>query len=281
MFPRLRYSVLHSSILGVVSSCIGRVGKNFAVNGAAQEGRGVQLNTKDHCYRALCTLPPRCTRHGVDVDQLLWRLLADVKQRFDLARNVPNEAERLSWELPRFLDLAARKGRLLIVIDGLHRLQDKSGKHTDIGTYAVQRGSQAAILDKFHGPTCSHGPGTQLKPSSFPRAPAITPSQGGRPGCSGSLSTFLEMFESSSRRRTPIQTTSSFTSRKLGNTWPTPTRRCSSPNHLEPPAGARRKPPAVAVAALEALAEQEEHSKAWRRRTKGRPSTRAVIAGER
>ena len=64
----------------------------------------------------------------MDVDQLLWRLLADVKQRFDLARNVPNEAERLSWELPRFLDLAARKGRVIIVIDGLHRLQDKSGK---------------------------------------------------------------------------------------------------------------------------------------------------------
>ncbi|CAM9179945.1 unnamed protein product [Ectocarpus fasciculatus] len=68
-----------------------------------------------------------CTRHGVDVDQLLWRLLADVKQRFDLARNVPNEAERLSWELPRFLDLAAREGRVIIVVDGLHRLQDKNG----------------------------------------------------------------------------------------------------------------------------------------------------------
>ncbi|CAM9111400.1 unnamed protein product, partial [Laminaria digitata] len=73
-----------------------------------------------------------CTRHGVDVDQLLWRLLADVKQRFDLARNVPNEAERLSWELPRFLDLAARKGRLVIVIDGLHRLQDKNGAETGL-----------------------------------------------------------------------------------------------------------------------------------------------------
>ncbi|CAM9102993.1 unnamed protein product, partial [Hapterophycus canaliculatus] len=73
-----------------------------------------------------------CTRHGVDVNQLLWRLLADVKQRFDLARNVPDEAERLSWELPRFLDLAARKGRVIIVIDGLHRLQDKNGGETGL-----------------------------------------------------------------------------------------------------------------------------------------------------
>lgn len=70
----------------------------------------------------------RCTRHGVDVNQLLWRLLADLKHRFDLSRTVPNEAERLSWELPRFLDLARRKGRVIIVIDGLHRLQDKHGE---------------------------------------------------------------------------------------------------------------------------------------------------------
>lgn len=82
----------------------------------------------------------RCTRHGVDVDQLLWRLLADVKQRFDLARNVPNEAERLSWELPRFLDLAARKGRVIIVIDGLHRLQDKSGKEAPRRSSSVPYG---------------------------------------------------------------------------------------------------------------------------------------------
>lgn len=90
-----------------------------------------------------CGIHIRCTRHGVNVDQLLWRLLADVKQRFDLARNVPNEAERLSWELPRFLDLAARKGRLVIVIDGLHRLQDKNGDHQQ------RTGDTRAVLNRM------------------------------------------------------------------------------------------------------------------------------------
>lgn len=71
----------------------------------------------------------RCTRRGVDVDQLLWRLLADLKERFDLARTVPKEADRLSWELPRFLELAGRKGGVIIVIDGLHRVQSKNGDH--------------------------------------------------------------------------------------------------------------------------------------------------------
>ena len=73
----------------------------------------------------------RCTRRGVDVDQLLWRLLEDLKQRFDLARNVPNDADRLSWELPRFLELAGRKGRVIIAIDGLHRVQDKNGDYSN------------------------------------------------------------------------------------------------------------------------------------------------------
>lgn len=70
----------------------------------------------------------RCTRQGVDVEQLLWRLLADLKQHFNLARNIPSEAARLSWELPGFLELAARKGLVIIIIDGLHRLQDKNGE---------------------------------------------------------------------------------------------------------------------------------------------------------
>ena len=69
-----------------------------------------------------------CTRHGVDVDQLLWRLLSNLKQRFDLAISVPSEAARLSWDFPRFLELAARKGHVIIVVDGLHRLQDKTGE---------------------------------------------------------------------------------------------------------------------------------------------------------
>ena len=63
-----------------------------------------------------------CTRQSTNVNSLLRRLMLDLRQRFDLAREVPIAQERLSWELPRFLEMAAKRGRLLIVIDGLHRL---------------------------------------------------------------------------------------------------------------------------------------------------------------
>ena len=35
--------------------------------------------------------------------------------------------EKLSWDFPRFLELAVRKGRVLLVIDGVHRLRTETG----------------------------------------------------------------------------------------------------------------------------------------------------------
>ena len=63
-----------------------------------------------------------CTRQSLNVNSLVRRLMVDLKSRFDLSREVPIAQERLSWELPRFLEMAAKRGRLIIVIDGLHRL---------------------------------------------------------------------------------------------------------------------------------------------------------------
>ena len=48
---------------------------------------------------------------------------------------MPATQEQLPWELPRFLELAAKKGRILIVIDGVGRLQQKGegGSETEAG----------------------------------------------------------------------------------------------------------------------------------------------------
>ena len=59
---------------------------------------------------------------------LLRRLITDLKNRFELSRDVPSSQTRLSWDLPRFLELASKKGKLVIVIDGLHRLESNEGK---------------------------------------------------------------------------------------------------------------------------------------------------------
>ena len=56
-----------------------------------------------------------CTRQSMDVNNLMRRLMIDLKQRFELSRNVSLTQARLSWDLPRFLELAAKKGKIIIV----------------------------------------------------------------------------------------------------------------------------------------------------------------------
>ena len=63
-----------------------------------------------------------CSRQSMNVNSLIRRLMHDLKSRFDLVRDVPMAQDRLSWELPRFFEMAAKRGRLIIVIDGIHRL---------------------------------------------------------------------------------------------------------------------------------------------------------------
>jgi nephrocystin-3 len=69
-----------------------------------------------------------CTRQSMDVNNLMRRLMVDLKKRFELSRDVPLAQSRLSWDFPRFLELAAKKGKVIIVIDGLHRLQSTGGE---------------------------------------------------------------------------------------------------------------------------------------------------------
>jgi GTPase SAR1 family protein len=70
-----------------------------------------------------------CTRQSMDVNSLMRRLMTDLKNRFELSRDVPVTQARLSWDLPRFLDLAAKKGKtIIVVIDGLHRLESQEGE---------------------------------------------------------------------------------------------------------------------------------------------------------
>jgi hypothetical protein len=68
-----------------------------------------------------------CTRQSMDVHNLMRRMMRDLKARFELSRNVPRTQSRLSWDLPRFLELASKKGKVIIVIDGLHRLDSYNG----------------------------------------------------------------------------------------------------------------------------------------------------------
>lgn len=63
-----------------------------------------------------------CSRQSLNINSLLRRLMMELKSRFELSRELPSNQDRLSWELPRFLDAASRRGKIIVVIDGLHRI---------------------------------------------------------------------------------------------------------------------------------------------------------------
>ena len=58
--------------------------------------------------------------------------MMDLKSRFELSRELPNNQERLSWELPRFLDAASRRGKIIVVIDGLHRVANNDDSEANL-----------------------------------------------------------------------------------------------------------------------------------------------------
>ncbi|EGZ05057.1 hypothetical protein PHYSODRAFT_534718 [Phytophthora sojae] len=69
-----------------------------------------------------------CSRQSCSVSNLLERILREIKEYFELTKEIPDVEERLSWQFPRFLESASKKGRVIIVVDGLHRLHTNNGE---------------------------------------------------------------------------------------------------------------------------------------------------------
>lgn len=63
-----------------------------------------------------------CSRPSIQVHAMLRRLMTELAEYFDIARPVPKDDERLSWDLPRFLELAAKKGQVILLLDGVQNL---------------------------------------------------------------------------------------------------------------------------------------------------------------
>jgi len=73
-----------------------------------------------------------CSRQSLNINSLLRRLMLELKTRFELSREMPSNQERLSWELPRFLDATARRGKVIVVIDGLHRIANNDESEANL-----------------------------------------------------------------------------------------------------------------------------------------------------
>ena len=73
-----------------------------------------------------------CSRQSLNINSLIRRLIIDLKARFEITRDIPMTQERLSWELPRFLELASKRGKVIIVIDGIHRIATNDSNEANL-----------------------------------------------------------------------------------------------------------------------------------------------------
>jgi hypothetical protein len=73
-----------------------------------------------------------CSRQSLNINSLIRRLIMDLKARFEITRDVPTTQERLSWELPRFLELASKRGKVIVVVDGLHRIATNDSSEANL-----------------------------------------------------------------------------------------------------------------------------------------------------
>ena len=94
-----------------------------------------------------------CSRQSMNVNSLIRRLMHDLKDRFDLVRDVPIAADRLSWELPRFFEMASKKGHIIIVIDGIHRLLTNEDKEAGLAWLPVEFPPNVRIILTATSPT--------------------------------------------------------------------------------------------------------------------------------
>lgn len=104
------------------------VGKSaFLANWLARRKKMVQ-NWQSSYPEFIFTHVVGCSRQSCSVSNLLERVLREMKDYFELSKEVPEVEERLSWQFPKFLEAASKKGRVILVVDGLQRLRTTSGE---------------------------------------------------------------------------------------------------------------------------------------------------------
>lgn len=78
------------------------------------------------------------SKQSTNIYGLLRRIIVDLKNKFEIKRNIPLEQDRLPWELRHFLDLASKKGRVIIILDGLNKLSGNDDSDLGISWLPVE-----------------------------------------------------------------------------------------------------------------------------------------------
>ena len=83
------------------------------------------------------------------MDNLLYRLLSELNETFELNKEVPITEEKQMWQFPRFLEAASRHGNVILIVDGFERLRTNDGEGVlrwlPLGTFTFRHGTQSSL----------------------------------------------------------------------------------------------------------------------------------------
>ena len=65
------------------------------------------------------------TPQSADYTALLLRILGEIKRRYSISGEIPTDPQKLREAFPNWLSMAAARGKLILVLDGLNQLEEK------------------------------------------------------------------------------------------------------------------------------------------------------------
>lgn len=69
----------------------------------------------------------------------MLRLCRELKQKFNIAEEVPTDYYEVRQAFPKFLESAAAKGKVLLVLDAFNQLDESHFAHTVVSMCLVMR----------------------------------------------------------------------------------------------------------------------------------------------
>ncbi|MEW6386513.1 MAG: tetratricopeptide repeat protein [Thermodesulfobacteriota bacterium] len=65
--------------------------------------------------------------HSADWAAMLRRIMGELKRRFEIPQDIPDQPDALRLAFANFLSMAAAQGKVVLIIDALNQLEDKDG----------------------------------------------------------------------------------------------------------------------------------------------------------
>jgi nephrocystin-3 len=69
------------------------------------------------------------SQQGSNHISIIKRIMQEVRRRFLLPEKLPDDTEELKKAFPKWLGMAARRGNMILVLDGLNQLEDEGNAH--------------------------------------------------------------------------------------------------------------------------------------------------------